>query len=159
MTAKICFLTLLILLSASLCKAQDVCTWVTTATVIDAPDPAVSDVQTVVADAGNTCTFHYRKADSLYNVQITIHTASGDNGDMAASEKQCGSDKTSLTGIGNEAVLCSTGARGERVVGRVRDQIFVVNVSVKAARDSNETAKSLGDKATLLAEQVAGNLF
>ena len=159
MTAKAAILALGMLLSASLCKAQDVCTWVTTATVIDAPDPAVSDVQTVVTNAGNICTFHYRKADSLYNVQITIHTASGNSGDMAASEKQCGSDKTALTGIGNEAVLCGTGARGERVVGRVRDQVFVVNVSVKAAGDPTETAKSLGDKATLLAEQVAGNLF
>jgi hypothetical protein len=159
MTARAAILALGMLLSASLCKAQDVCTWVTTATVIDAPDPAVSDVQTAVTNGGNICTFHYRKADSLYNVQITIHTSSDNSGDMAASEKQCGSDKSALTGIGNEAVLCSTGAREERVVGRVRDQIFVVNVSVKAARDSTEMAKSLGDKAMLLAAQVAGNLF
>lgn len=159
MTAKIWIVTLGALLFSALCKAQDVCPWINTATVIDGPDPAVSDVQSIVTDGGKTCMFHYRKSGLLYNMQIAVHPLVGNAKDEAANAAKCKAAKTSLAGIGNEAALCSTGAHGERVVGRVRDRVFVVDVSVKTGHGSNETAKALGDMATLMAEQVAGNLF
>lgn len=159
MTARICILILGVLLSAVLCKAEDVCPWINTATVTDVPYPTASDVQSVVTKDGNTCTFHYRKAELLYSVQIVIHTIVVNGRDVAANAMQCVSGGTPLAGIGNEAVLCSAGAHGERVVGRVRGRIFVVDVRVKTARGSTETTKSLGDMATMMSEQVAGNLF
>ena len=64
-TVKIGLVTLGVLLSAALCRAEGTCPWINTATVVDAPDPAVSDVQSTVTNDGNTCAFHYRKADSL----------------------------------------------------------------------------------------------
>jgi hypothetical protein len=67
--------------------------------------------------------------------------------------------KRALTGIGTEAALCSTGASGEPVVGRVCDRIFVVSVRIKTTRGSTETTKSHGNIATMMADQVAGNLF
>lgn len=159
MTAKTCILILGVLLSAALCKAEDVCPWINATTVVDVPDPAVSDVQSAVTNGGDTCTFRYRKSDFFYSVRIAIHTAAGDSQDVAANATQCASGGTPLAGIGNEAVLCNAGPRGARVVGRVRDRIFVVNVSVKTAHGSTEMAKLLGDMATMMAEQVAGNLF
>lgn len=156
---KVGVATLGLLLSAALCGAQDTCPWINAATVIDAPNASVSDVQGSVANNGNLCAFHYRKADDFYNVQIAIHAAAGNSSDMAADEARCKSGKMDLPHIGNEAVLCSTGAHGERVIGRVRDKIFVINIDVKAGHDSTDRTKSLGDMATMMAAQVAGNLF
>lgn len=158
-TAKVGIVTLGVLLSAALCRAEGTCPWINTATVIDAPDSAVSDVQSSVANDGNMCVFHYRKADRLYSVQITIHTTVDAIRGMAADETQCQSNKMALAHIGNEAVLCSTSAHGERLIGRVRDQIFMVNVDVKTKQSSADLNKSLGDMATMMAAQVAGNLF
>ena len=165
MTAKIGaakiigLVTLGVILSAALCAAQGSCPWVNAATVVDAPDSTVSDIQTSVADAGNLCTFRYRKSDGLYNVQIAVRAAAGDGHETAADEAQCKSAKMPLPHIANEAVLCSTGAHRERVIGRVRDKIFIVNVDARIEHGSTDTEKSLGAMATLIAGQVAGNLF
>jgi len=156
MSAKISIFALGILFCAPLCKAQEVCPWINTATVIDAPDPAVGDVQSAVSDNGNLCTFRYRKADLTYSVQVTIHAASG-NG-IAANQKQCKAAKTTLNAIGNEAFLCSS-EHESQAIGRVRDKIFVVDVKVKTAEGPANSTRSLADMATLFAEQVAGNLF
>jgi hypothetical protein len=159
MSVKISILTLGMLLSAALCKAQGLCPWINTATVVDAPDPTVSEVQSSVANDGDTCVFHFRKADSVYSVQIAIHAAAGNGRDMAADEAQCKSDKVTLAHIGNEAILCSTGAHAERAIGRVRDKIFVITIDAKGEHGSAGTAKPLRDMASLFAGQVAGNLF
>ena len=63
--------------------------------------------------------------------------------------RKCGSDAKPLKAIGNEAVVC-TAERGQRVIGRVRDQAFVINLIAPNA--TAETAKKA-------AEIVAGNLF
>ncbi len=63
---------------------------------------------------------------------------------------KCGSDAKPVRAIGNEAVLC-TSAQQQRIVGRVRDQAFVVTMT------PGDTGKEeLIKKA---AEIVAGNLF
>jgi hypothetical protein len=159
MKRKVGILIAGILLSAVLGNAEETCPWINTATVIDAPDSSVNEVQSTVANGGDSCLFHYRKADRLYSMQVKIRTAAGNDHGIAADEAQCRSGKTALAGIGNEAVLCSTGAHGERVVGRVRDKIFIIDVDVRVEHGSTEMTKSLGDIATLMAEQVAGSLF
>lgn len=69
--------------------------------------------------------------------------------EFAAFLAKCGSDAKPLKGIGNEAVTCSLPRKGARVVGRVRDQAFVVSLSPAEKQDSINKA----------AEIVAGNLF
>ncbi len=159
MMTKVCILALGILASTALCEAEDVCPWINAATVIDAPGSSVRSVQSIVAGGGDTCVFHYQKADGFYSVEIAIRTATGSNRDMAAPETRCTSDKITLTGIGNGAVLCGIGAHGEQVIGRVRDKIFTINVDVKTEHHSTEMTKSLSDRAIMMAAQVAGNLF
>lgn len=158
-TIKVALAALGVLSSTVLCKAEDTCPWITTATVINAPDPSVSDVQTAVTNNGNSCVFHYRKADSLYSVQIAIRVTSDAAPSIAHDAAQCKSDKTDLPAIANEVILCSTSAHAERLVGRVRDQIFTINVDVKTKQSSADLTKSLSDMATMMAKQVAGNLF
>ena len=47
----------------------------------------------------------------------------------------------------------------EKVVGRVRNQAFVVSVSSTLQNDPAMTLEMRRDKANLIAEQVAGILF
>jgi hypothetical protein len=62
---------------------------------------------------------------------------------------KCGADKKQLKSIGNEAVKCGVAPNGARVIGRVRDQAFIITLS-RAGTD-NSVNKA--------AEIVAGNLF
>ena len=76
---------------------------------------------------------------------------------------QCPPKSTPLRAIGNEAVMCSIQGKGdqyaESVVGRVRDQAFVVSVSSSVQDDPSMTQEMRREKANLMAEQVAGILF
>jgi hypothetical protein len=77
-------------------------------------------------------------------------------------QSRCTSPAISLRAIGNEAVLCGADAgssHGEQVIGRVRNNIFIVDVSDSMAKDSSMTRELLQEKARGTAEQVAGNLF
>lgn len=66
---------------------------------------------------------------------------------------RCKSTPEGLKAIGNEAVLCDGTGSEQLAIGRVRDQVFVVELKaafVKAA---------LREKLKSAAEIVAGNLF
>jgi hypothetical protein len=73
---------------------------------------------------------------------------------------QCGSPAEQLRAIGNEAQACAyqekPGWIAEQIVGRVRDQAFLVRISSK---DQSAAPKILREKARKVAEQVAGILF
>lgn len=58
-----------------------------------------------------------------------------------------------LNAIGNEAVACATHGR-EQVVGRVRDQLFTIRLTMKGFNE-----EAISEKGRLVAEQVSGNLF
>lgn len=62
---------------------------------------------------------------------------------------KCGPDAKPLKATGNEAVSCSMPHNAARIVGRVRDQAFIITLSPAEKEDSIKKA----------AEIVAGNLF
>jgi hypothetical protein len=76
---------------------------------------------------------------------------------------QCPPKSAPLRAIGNEAVMCSLQGKGDQyaeiVVGRVRDQAFVVSVSSSVQNDPSMTRETRRERANLVAEQVAGILF
>ena len=76
---------------------------------------------------------------------------------------QCPPKSTPLPAIGNEAVMCSIQDKGDEyveiVVGRVRDRAFVVSVSSSIQNDPSMTQETRRERASLVAEQVAGILF
>jgi hypothetical protein len=45
------------------------------------------------------------------------------------------------------------------VISRVRGDVFIVYVSAGEGKDASMTRESLEDRAKIIAEQVAGNLF
>lgn len=98
------------------------------------------------------CEFE-RQKPPRYTLQIKVGTR------IAVNEK-CVSSPAPLKAIGNEATACAEkgkdGQRIERVIGRVRDQDFVIRISTN---DSSATPALLREKARNVAEQVAGILF
>lgn len=77
--------------------------------------------------------------------------------------KACSSNASLLQAIGNEAVMCFADERGrslgERVVGRVRDQVFAIQISSSLKNDPTLTRQARENKISAAAEQVAGNLY
>ena len=82
---------------------------------------------------------------------------------MAAIAQGCGADVAPLKAIGNEALVCAADDRkagiGERVVGRVRDQVFTITIASTLKNDPLMTRDVLKVKIYTAAEQVSGNLF
>lgn len=149
------------LLSPALCRAQAACPWINAVTATGAPSGSTVPADQI-AVSKNECRFHYQDDGIAYEVWVIVQETKNGSKDMEMKEVGCTSKTTALRGLGNEAVICGADRRsswGEQVIGRVRDQVFVVNVSVKAGRGANAEAKSLGDMATMIAGQVAGNLF
>jgi hypothetical protein len=68
--------------------------------------------------------------------------------ELAVYKAQCAGPLYPLKAIGQDAVSC-----GSRVVGRVRNQAFVIEVS------GPFPPQALHEKVIAAAEQVSGNLF
>jgi hypothetical protein len=135
------------ILAMALCLpalAEDRCTWLNAAT---AAGVVGGEVHMTVTPG--SCEF-VRQETSL---RIEV-------GAISAPHAQCGSGAEPLKAIGNEAQACTyqgkPGWVAEQVVGRVRDQAFLVRISTK---DQSAAPKILREKARKVAEQVAGILF
>jgi hypothetical protein len=122
---------------------------------------ALGEVQATVVGSeknpGYSCQF--TALDSELSIEVGTLAAPSQFAHFAESACQGGRDVTPLRAIGNEAMACSFVAGHqvvEKAVGRVRNQTFVIRLSV--TNDAANT-KSIRSKTTALAEQVAGNLF
>ena len=106
-----------------------------------------------------TCEFVRRDGSTESALRIEVETIGGP-AEFASRAAQCGSGAEALKAIGNEAVACTyagkKGQRAEQVLGRVRDQVFLVRISTN---DESAAAKDLREKARKVAEQIAGFLF
>jgi hypothetical protein len=124
--------------------AEDRCAWLNAATA-----GGVLGGQVQMTVTPGSCEF-IRQETSL---RIEV-------GATSAPHAQCGSGAEQLKTIGNEAQACAypgkPGWIAEQVVGRVRDQVFLVRISTK---DQSVAPKILREKVRKVAEQVAGILF
>lgn len=146
---------------AAMAGTGETCPWLNAAT---AGGVLGGDVMTQVSLAeGNhsdgTCTFERRggKIASTLSVQVITMPASRTN--FASYESPCGSHKTALSAIGNEAVACDGHHHSERwefVAGRVRDRAFTIRIQTN---DRSISSGMLAEKGRLMAEEVAGILF
>jgi hypothetical protein len=82
---------------------------------------------------------------------------------LQAENKTCTGTATPMVAIGNEAIACSADDRrklfAERVVGRVRDQVFTITLGTTQKDDSILNRFELKTRIATAAEQVSGNLF
>ena len=109
------------------------------------------------------CSFVNQTAAGTRTLRITVELDPDAHTRVGAISASCGSDVAPLKAIGNEALVCAADDRklsqGERVVSRVRDQVFTILISTTLKNDPILTREALKTKIYSAAEQVAGNLF
>jgi hypothetical protein len=146
------------------CKAQDPhCAWLNDATASGVlSGPVTLDLETAPDDQ-TICTFtNLRTAKNYSALRLMVQPLKDTTNAIAPHESQCTSSPMAVKAIGNEAVSCSADvgySRGEQVIGRVRDRLFIVTVSSTMAQDPMMTRQLLKEKARMVAEQLAGALF
>jgi hypothetical protein len=143
--------------------AQVKCPWLTEATARGILGGTVT-VQVNLKDGRNgVCNFARQQGAVAVELRIAVNVMSNIPRQFPTYVAQCPAKSASLPAIGNEAVICSVEDKGngyaEKVVGRVRDQAFVVSVNATTSDDPAMTQKMRREKTQLAAEQVAGILF
>jgi len=150
------------LLLTSRCKAEAICPWLNAATAAGMVNGPVTLEMNSTGDGGNICIFRSQRGSAVYSLEISVREMNDESKGTASYQSPCTSPATSLRAIGNEAVSCSVDAgssHGERVIGRVRNSIFIVDIRDSVAKDPSMTRDLLQERASSTAEQVAGNLF
>jgi len=146
------------------CKSEEGhCAWLNEATASGYLNgPVTMEVETAPNDQ-SICTFTYLKtARDSAALRIMVQPLKDTSKAVESHESLCTSAPAALKAIGNEAVSCSADvgySRGEQVIGRVRDRLFIVTVSSTKAQDPAMTRPLLQKKARDIAEQIAGALF
>ncbi|MGA2653954.1 MAG: hypothetical protein ABSF28_25825 [Terracidiphilus sp.] len=124
---------------------------------------AVGITTDAAAGQPTVCTFTQQETGVTRTLRITVEIAPEPHQRMSAIAEVCGADVTPIKAIGNEALVCTAddrkGGVGERVVGRVRDQVFTITIASTLKVDPILNRDALKAKIYTAAEQVAGNLF
>ena len=143
--------------------AANNCAWITESTASGLlGGDAVGEVSAATGQP-TVCTFTQMGAGVKRTLRITVEIAPEPHARMEAVAQVCGADQLPIKAIGNEAMVCAADDRkagpGERVVGRVRDQVFTITISTTLKNDTILTRDALKTRIYTAAEQVAGNLF
>jgi len=149
---------------SAVCNAQEGhCAWLNDATASGVLSGPVTLALETAPDDQTICTFtNLRTAKDYSALRIMVQPLKDLSNSIVSHESLCTSPPAALKAIGNEAVSCSADvgySRGEQVIGRVRDRLFIVTISSTMAQDSLMTRPALKEKARLIAEQVSGALF
>jgi hypothetical protein len=166
------FLSLVGQLAIALCifghpntaHAGNNCPWINEATVSGLLDgPAVGAYNQGSVGQSATCNFVFKTADGSRTFTITVDTAQDAHARVMSMAKGCKQPQEVLPAIGNEAYVCTTehtkDAIAERVVGRVRDQVFSILISTTGKADLILSTQDLKSRISLASEEVSGNLF
>jgi hypothetical protein len=124
---------------------------------------AVGQVTSADADRTTVCEFTEQSTGFMRTLRVTIEVSEDAHIRLVALARSCGIDTALLKAIGNEALMCSANdprfGHVERVVGRVRNQLFTIFISTALNSDPILTRDALRTRIYTAAEQVAGNLF
>ena len=147
----------------AVCHAQAKCRWINEATASGILGGDVTLSATVSDRGEGVCDFSRHHEDAVYQLHISVNIMSNIAKEFATYIAPCPPKRNPLRAVGNEAVICSIQGKGgtsaEMVVGRVRDQAFIVSISSSLQQDPSMTQEVRREKATRVAEQVAGILF
>lgn len=151
----------LLWLAPTICRGQTKCPWLNEATARGVLGGAVTGNVKTVAHGDGVCEFSRKEGAALHELRIAVAMMTDTPKQFPGYLAQC-SSSTPLRAVGNEAVTCSLQKKGdysEKVVGRVREQAFVVSISSSVQDDPSLTPEMRREKVHLVAEQVAGILF
>lgn len=151
-----------VLLLCAVCGAESRCPWLNDATAAGGLNGPVTLEVNGSAEIEKMCVFRNRTGTSTLSLQIVVRESRDTAKDAKFYQSQCTSSTVPLRAIGNEAASCAIDAsnsRGEQVIGRVRDQLFVV--AIRAGRRNTPPVKRemLQESAESVSESVAGALF
>jgi hypothetical protein len=148
----------------SAAHAANNCPWLTEATasgLIGAE--AVGSFAAAAGAQPAVCTFTQKSEGMVRTLTVTVELSTEPHARMVSVAQACGGGAEPLNAIGNEAVYCAADLRrgelGERAVGRVRDQVFTIDLTSTMKEDPILTRDALKSRIYTAAEQVAGNLF
>jgi hypothetical protein len=151
-----------ICLAPALCRAQAKCPWITEATARGILGGDVKAAAKITERHDGACEFSRQQGSAQLQLRISVALMADIPRQFPAYLAQC-AGSAPLPAIGNEAVICridgKDGLYAERVVGRVRDQAFVITVSSSLQNDEALPAQMRHEKVCLAAEQVSGILF
>ncbi len=146
------------------CWAEANCPWINSATasgILGGPvNITVTSTNKNSDDA--TCNFSFQERGVVYGLHIAVKTMSSPNQEFASFKQECGPDPTPLKAIGNEAIEClveSKTGQSARVVGRVRERAFIVEVSASTRNAPTAARNAQREKAKDVAEQVSECLY
>ena len=153
----------LAMLLPTICHGQPKCPWINEATAGGILGGGVTVTANVSDQGDGVCEFTRPQEAVVHQLRISVSVMTDIARQFLTYLAQCPPNSTPLRAIGNEAVTCSVlgkaGGYAEQVIGRVRDQAFIVTVSSSVRNDPSMTQEMCREKANLVAEQVAGILF
>jgi len=143
--------------------AENTCPWLNEATAGGLLGGDAVGMKTGADGQPTVCTFTQQGTGVIRTLRVIVEIAPEPHARMSAVAQVCGADALPIKAIGNEALVCSAddrkGGVGERVVGRVRDQVFTITIASTLKVDPILNRDALKAKIYTAAEQVAGNLF
>ena len=148
----------------ALCRAANHCAWINEATASGLlGGGAVGTVTEPAAEQPVVCTFTQQDEKGQRTLRVAVEIAADAHARLVAIAEICGSDAVPLRAIGNEALVCaadeSKNEIGERIIGRVRNQVFTITIGTTLKDDPILTRDELKSRIHTAAEQVSGNLF
>lgn len=146
----------------SAAETQQSCSWLNAATAEGFLGGPVTI--TVTGDSkpfgDATCEFVRQQDKQVSKLRIEVDTVAQPHDAFATYAGHCGHQSAPMTAIGNEAVICSRKEKhhvvAERVVGRVRDRIFLLDVSSNVPHADQANLQKTAEQ---ISQQVAGILF
>ena len=132
------------------------CTWINTATASGILGGASTYTSLERGGAGpKVCEWTRGDGSLRSTLRVEIIMLGSRPSAYADLQARCPAPVTRLKTLGNEAVRCGN-AQSQTIVGRVRDQGFVITIS---NGDATLTADLLAAKVRRAADQVVGNLY
>lgn len=150
---------------AAQARAANKCPWLNEATASGLLGGAATGTYIDEAGRPKACTFTERSAKLVRTLQVSVETVRDPHSRLISMVgATCGLQKASpIQAIGNEAVGCAYDShnvkRGWHVLGRVRDQIFVISLGSSIKNDPVLTPDMTEMKSETAAAQISGNLF
>jgi hypothetical protein len=146
------------------CQAKNNCPWINEATASGLMGgDAIGEFTDASAGQPAVCTFTQKDTTVIRTLRVTVLVTPDFDAGYRSAAQTCGADAAPLQAIGNQATVCAAddrkGALGERVAGRVRDQVFTITLSTSLKGDPLLTREALKARIYTAAEQVSGNLF
>jgi len=138
------------------------CAWLNQATARGALGGPVTLTVTINEKNEGRCDYSHQHGSFTSHLRITVNLMTDIPKQFPTYSAQCPPKSEPLSAIGNEATICTIqshqGEQTEKVVGRVRDQAFVVTITSNPD-DPAMPQQTRREKVSLIAEQVAGILF